>query len=104
MKAKGCEVPLWRRRSSRIVRIALVAVVLALATSAAGIAQRDVPVFPELIPLPATLAPKGSPWAGGTRSMLVRSWRQRSARSSSATCGAGLSPSSCRRPEYKRSA
>ena len=38
MKAKACEVPL-RRRTSRIILIAPVAVVLLLTSVAAGIAQ-----------------------------------------------------------------
>jgi hypothetical protein len=62
MKTNGCEMPLWRRRASRIVLIALiapVAVVLSLATAAVGIAQSDAPAFPRLIPLPADFGPEG---------------------------------------------
>jgi hypothetical protein len=58
MKAKGCEV-LWRRRAAQIIRIAPVAVVLSLATVAAGIAQSHAPVFPDLIQLPEDFGPEG---------------------------------------------
>jgi DNA-binding beta-propeller fold protein YncE len=58
MKAKGCGLRLWRR-ASQIVLIAPVAVVLSLATVAAGIAQGKPPVFPNLIPLPANFGSEG---------------------------------------------
>jgi hypothetical protein len=58
MKAKGCEVPRWRR-ASQIALIAPVVVVLSLATVAAGIGQSDVPVLPDLIPLPEGFGPEG---------------------------------------------
>ena len=58
MKAKGCEVPLWRR-ASRTILIAPVAVLLSLTTVAAGISQSNGPVYPDLIALPAGFGPEG---------------------------------------------
>ena len=58
MKTKGCPVPVWRR-VSQLVLIATAAVVLSLATGAAGRAQSHASMWPDLIQLPADFGPEG---------------------------------------------
>jgi hypothetical protein len=59
MRTKSGAGALWRHRVLKAVLVVPVVVVLSLAAVAAGVAQGQAPVFPDLIQLPADFGPEG---------------------------------------------